>query len=80
MYKRLIDEKWESYNKEGIDLDEQLLKVVSPILEDFIGKGFSSTDMELIAINTIQLKMIHLRAIRSAEPSSLPHICQNGWQ
>ena len=65
MYKKLIDEKWESYNKDGMALDEELLKACGTILEKYIEKGFSSTDIELLAINTVQLKMIGLRAIRA---------------
>lgn len=67
MYKKLIDEKFESYNPDGIRFDDEVLKALEPILEKYIDEGFSSTEIELIAINTIQLKLIGLRAVRAIQ-------------
>jgi hypothetical protein len=65
MYKRLIDEKWESYNDAGLRFANEINAIVEPVIDKFIAEGYSIFDMDKIAYDQIALMMIYKLADRN---------------
>jgi len=53
--KRLINEKYESYNDEGGAFDEELYKTLDPIIKKWVKNGFSTIDMEYIGTQVVSI-------------------------
>jgi len=66
MYKRLFDEKFESYNEYGNDLSRHIAKVIKEPLEIYMEAGFSYNDIEKIAMDEIAVFMAEEKIRRSS--------------
>jgi len=69
MYKRLIDEEWESYNDAGLRFANEINAIVEPVIDKFIAEGYSIFDMDKIAYDQIALMMIYKLADRNINRS-----------
>ena len=48
MLKRLYDER-DEYNEEGMEFYKQIGKIFTPLIDEYVNKGFSCVDMDHIA-------------------------------
>jgi hypothetical protein len=65
MYKRLINEKWESYNNAGLQFANEVSIILEPVIDKFITEGYSIFDMEKITYDQIALIMIYKLSTRN---------------
>jgi hypothetical protein len=65
MYKRLIDEKWESYNSVGNEFRREIGGTMALIFKKYVKKGYSIIDMEKIGMDEISILCGVLRLTRN---------------
>lgn len=64
--KRLIDEKYESYNKLGSDVDEQFHKLIRQFIKDKVQtENISAIDLEYVLTSAVAMECIYQRAYRA---------------
>ncbi|KKL50875.1 hypothetical protein LCGC14_2301140 [marine sediment metagenome] len=66
--KSLFNEKYDSYNKDGNSLDNQINKAVKPMFKEWAEKGYSLREISHIALQTImtlECENILIKAIKT---------------
>jgi len=57
--------KYESYNKAGGQLSDEIQKVLDPIMEAWAKKGYKIKDVESIILDNVSIKSTLIRAKRA---------------
>ena len=49
--------KYEAYNNKGGEFQDELQKVIDPIMEKWVRKGYSTLNMENIAMSVVSMSL-----------------------
>jgi hypothetical protein len=59
--------EWETYTDEANDLDDELRKVVEPILQKWCDRGYKMNDVMYVALSSVDMAGTFMKAKRNME-------------
>jgi hypothetical protein len=65
--KKLFHPKWHSYNEKASELDEEVRKVMEPIIDKWLNDGYSPRDIESIIHSAVDMTICFKHMYRNAE-------------
>jgi hypothetical protein len=63
-YKKLFDNEFETYNEQGLQLNDEINSVINPIISKWMDDGYSAEDVQSIIINNVIIKIAEQKIVR----------------